>query len=919
LEKNTDNQENFDELEEKKTQLQKIREKRMQGVLLRSKARWVADGEKITKYFCNLEKRHYISKSMNKLINDNGITLTKSEDVAEEVNKFYENLYQYKMTQDCEIHELAPNIPTLNSETADSLEGEISLEEAGQSLKCMKNNKSPGSDGFSVEFFKFFWPQIGGYVVRALNTSFRKGLLSPTQRQGIITCIPKGEKDRHFIKNWRPISLLNVVYKIGSACIASRIKTVLPGLINEDQTGFMANRYIGDNIRLIYDVIAYLDAHKLPGLLINIDFEKAFDSLDWEFMFKVLKAFGFKEDICKWIHTFYNNIKSTVIVNGQSTKWFNIKRGCRQGDPISPYLFILCVEVLANMIRDNENIVGIKINEAEHKLSQYADDTELLLEGDQNSFESSFSTLETFGAVSGLKLNHGKTSIIWLGSKKNSNTRYMNHLRMDWNPPKFKVLGVWFTNDNKQCVNINFNEKFEEAKKLFLQWTKRIITPLGRVAILKSVILSKLTHLFMLLPNPPDHYIQNIQKICYMFVWNTKQDKISRKITNKSVKNGGLGIPDIKMFMLALKCSWIRKISSVKHKWKYVAIHCCSVLNKIDKLGPSITCDSKNAFWKDVLAAYENYFYKTEPNYCQDLLAEPIFFNRRILIDKSVVKYENWISNGVFNVSHFFKENGTFLTYIEFTLKYNINVNFLIFYRCQKSIRKFVNSYKLNIENNSASEKNAAIAKLFSSMKGARVAYDTLITNDEKPNCCAKWEEKLNKTFNWKLCFLRLHKIKDVNLKWFQARIIHRILGTNIILKSMNVATNDRCGFCGIDRDSIDHFLWKCNVAQMFWTTFLDELKDRVATAHRMTFTESLIILGIDENITIDEIFNLILTMAKQYLYKCKLDRAPPNVEVFRKKLGHRYNIEMYNSKINSSLPNFNANWGLYKDLCIFG
>ena len=118
----------------------------------------------------------------------------------------------------------------------------------------------------------------------------------------------------------------------------------------------MANRYIGDNIRLIYDLISYLNKENMPGLLLCLDFEKAFDSVDWRFMFKVLHAFGFGPDISQWIVTFYRHIKSSVAVNGPLSEWFSIQRGCRQGDPISPYLFILCVEILAIMIRQNKNI-----------------------------------------------------------------------------------------------------------------------------------------------------------------------------------------------------------------------------------------------------------------------------------------------------------------------------------------------------------------------------------------------------------------------------------------------------------------------------------------------------------------------------------------------------------------------------------
>ena len=150
----------------------------------------------------------------------------------------------------------------------------------------MKNNKSPGSDGFSVEFFKFFYKDIIVFIRRAINEGYRLGKLSVTQTQGIITCIPKGDKSREFLKNWRPITLLNVIYKIASDCIAERLKTVLSKLISSDQTGFISGRYIGENTRLIYDIMNYTDEFNIPGLLLIIDFEKAFDTISREFIKK---------------------------------------------------------------------------------------------------------------------------------------------------------------------------------------------------------------------------------------------------------------------------------------------------------------------------------------------------------------------------------------------------------------------------------------------------------------------------------------------------------------------------------------------------------------------------------------------------------------------------------------------------------
>lgn len=123
--------------------------------------------------------------------------------------------------------------------------------------------------------------------------------MSITQRQGIITCIPKGDKPRQYLKNWRPITLLNVTYKLASACIANRLKQVLDTIISKTQTGFIKGRYIGENTRLIYDLMNFTEINNIPGLLIFIDFEKAFDSVSWNFPEKVMDFFNFGDSFKK--------------------------------------------------------------------------------------------------------------------------------------------------------------------------------------------------------------------------------------------------------------------------------------------------------------------------------------------------------------------------------------------------------------------------------------------------------------------------------------------------------------------------------------------------------------------------------------------------------------------------------------------
>ena len=209
---------------------------------------------------------------------------------------------------------------------------------------------------------------------------------------------------------------MNTDYKIVAKTIANRIKLVLPSLINHDQTGFLKGRFIGENIRLIDCVIQYATEKNIPGLLLFIDFEKAFDSLEWTFILSTLRSFGFGTSLINWVKTLYSHTESCILNNGWASNFFEIQRGVRQGCPLSPYLFILSVEVLATAIRNNTNVKGISVNNEEIKISQYADDTTLILDGSRESLLSSLKMLDDFSKVSGLRLNDKKTEALWIGA-----------------------------------------------------------------------------------------------------------------------------------------------------------------------------------------------------------------------------------------------------------------------------------------------------------------------------------------------------------------------------------------------------------------------------------------------------------------------------------------------------------------------
>ena len=242
----------------------------------------------------------------------------------------------------------------------------------------MKNNKTPGIDGILVDFLKVFWTELKFLVTRALNCCFEKGKLSCSLRQSVVICLPKGEKERHLLKNWRPISLLCVTYKVASSFISNKMKPYLDNIKGRSQSGFLFGRNIAESTRLSYDIMHFTEVKNIDGILLLIDFEKAFDSLSWNFMYKVLLYFGFDEQLIDWTKFFSKNVEAKICQSGFLSDPIVIKRECRQGDPISCYQFILAAEILALLISTNPNIAGLNIGGIHYQLAQFADNTTLI-------------------------------------------------------------------------------------------------------------------------------------------------------------------------------------------------------------------------------------------------------------------------------------------------------------------------------------------------------------------------------------------------------------------------------------------------------------------------------------------------------------------------------------------------------------
>ena len=913
---NNVNNDTVRELEILKSQLQELREKKIQGMIVRSRMRWAQDGEKPSKYFCNLESRNFVDKSMHFLERENGDLIFEQEDVLCDVHNFYQQLYANRNVTDVKLDSLLHDVDKLSHDESISLEGLLTYQEICQALRTMKNNKSPGSDGFTVEFFKFFINDLGLFLTRSINDGFCKGSMSVTQRQGVIICIPKDNKPKQHLKNWRPISLLNISYKIASASIANRIKSVLPKIICDDQKGFMRGRYIGENIRKIYDVMQYAEVENIPGMLLTVDCEKAFDSVSWFFLHKALRFFNFGPDIINWIHTFYNNITSCVSVNGQYSKWFSIGRGVRQGDPCSPYLYLICAEVLSAFIRQNNKIRGIKLKAHEVLLSQFADDTSLCLDGSEESFRECIRVLKLFAEISGLKINNDKTNVVWIGSMKNSEVRYMRDENFCWNPGIFKVLGVLFSTDIQRMVDINFEGKLQVVHKLIHYWNKRQLTPLGKITVIKSLILSKFTYLFLNLPDPPIEFTKELQNILYRFLWNGKPAKIKRSVVCKSYIDGGLQMVDVQTFISSLKISWVQRYRRGDGLQKFL-FELYPEFENLTKLGEDYVnicmkhCD--NYFWLDVLKHFKQLSLKCRPANISEFMAECIHYNVNIIRDNRIVIVKEWIQHGILFINQLFNvEKNNFLTFAEFQELYpNLHqTNFLLYTGIIHAIEQYRVKYNFEL----TSHYRVLETKVWMVvLGGSKKIQSVFLASDISPTAVKKWNMVFH-DLRWKDIFSCCFQFQDVKLKWFQARVLHRLLPTKKFLYDCRITDDPTCTFCTVDVQTIQHLLWRCEIVQTFWGN-VQAFLNKCDHCNLLVFSEELILFGVKHNVQTDKGLDLILVLAKFHIYKCYMNNTKPNLRAFILMLNSNHLEMKAMAKINGKLTQFNQTWFPFQPL----
>ena len=349
--------------------------------IFRSKCNWVRYGETSSKFFFGLEKWNYLSKNMKCVVRDSGEVSYYQGIILEEQTKFYKSLYTRHVNDVNAKFNIKRESydPMLSDKFRDKCNVEITVHNLYDAVLMMKANKVGGPDGSTAKYYRTFFHDIKHHLLAMYKYAYQQGCLSPTTWKGLISLLPKKNKDTRYVKNMRPLTLLNIDYKILAKVMDNHLRDVAPLLIHRDQTGFMAGRHINVNIRKLLDVMEYCKNTSTPAVIMSIDMEKCFDCIEHEVIFETMHIFNFGEKYIRWVSLFYKNFLVCMQNQGYMSKWFEKTRSINQGCNISPSIYLLVGELLALRLCNHKQIHGINIGMTEVLISQFADDMDLYL------------------------------------------------------------------------------------------------------------------------------------------------------------------------------------------------------------------------------------------------------------------------------------------------------------------------------------------------------------------------------------------------------------------------------------------------------------------------------------------------------------------------------------------------------------
>ena len=527
----------------------------------RSRVAWLQGGDINSRFFHECASQRKKSNTVYGLRDNGNVWQTDPGRVEAIAVEYFQQLFtSSNPTVIDEVTRLVDEVVT--PEMNFTLLSPFSVEEVRSALFQMSPSKAPGSDGMTALFFQKYWNIVGLQVTDAVLDCLNSGRLLGSINYTNIALIPKVKAPENMTQ-FHPISLCNVLYKIISKVLVNRMKYMLPAVIFDCQSAFVPGRMIADNIIVSFEMFHYLKnkrGGRLGHMAVKLNMSKAYDRVEWDYLEAILLKLGFHERWVSLIMMCVSSVTYTIMVNGEQKGYIKPGRGLRQGDPLSPYLFLICAEGLSALLRNAEReslIHGISICRGGPRLSHlfFADDSIIFCNATTGDCEALLQLLSVYEHASGQKVNGGKTALFFSKNTPQGCQDIILHLFGTSATTQFeKYLGL--PPVIGRAKKRTFNELKDRVWRRLQGWKEKLLSQAGREILIKAVIQAIPTYAMSCFKLPPG-LCSEISSMVMKFWWGQrgmerKVHWLSKQQLSRAKDRGGMGFRDLNLFNKAL-------------------------------------------------------------------------------------------------------------------------------------------------------------------------------------------------------------------------------------------------------------------------------------------------------------------------------------------------------------------------------